>query len=228
MALTFTPRTGVSIVHGPNLDDTVRLLRLLEMSADLDLEIMVAVRGGAADEPALVDRMQGRGSIATVPPGASDAEAHNAIMTGLVNRGCEFAWILRPELLVEPLTLGQLVRHMRKVPDCGVVGARIMQFGVPESLIWSDGAAVSVDGSIKRHSAGLSRSRAPKGKSVDVEAVCRAGALYRVAALEAVGLFVDGDEVEGHDVHWSDRARRAGWRVMVQRRARPTLEGVNG
>jgi GT2 family glycosyltransferase len=228
MALTFTPSTGVSIVHGTSLDDTVRLLRLLELSNDLDLEIVVAVRGGAADEPALVDRLQGRGSIQAVPPGASDAAAHNAVLARIVERGSQYAWVLRPELIIERPTLGQLIRQMKVRPDCAVVGARILQSGGPQPRIWSDGGAVSPDGSFKRHSAGLKLSTAPKAKPTDVDAVCRTGALYRVAALESVGLFGEGDEVDGHDVHWSDRARRAGWRVIVQRRAAPTLEGVHG
>jgi GT2 family glycosyltransferase len=200
MALTFTPRTGVSIVHGSSVDDTVRLLRLLELSHDLDLETVVEIRDGAGDASALANRMDGRASILTVPAGASDAEAHNAILARIMERGSQFAWILAPELVIEPLTLGTLVRHLRKVPDCAVVGANI----------------------------DMTRSLARTTKAADVEAVVRTGALYRVATLESVGLFGDNDVVDGHDAQWSARARQAGWRVMVHRAAAPMLERAHG
>lgn len=228
MALTFTPRAGVSIMHGSSLDDTLRSLRLLELSGDLDLTAVVGIREGDPHRSALVDGMRGRGTILPIVPTASDAEAHNAVLTELVRRDVQYVWTLRPELVIGSWTLGVLTKHMTAVPDCAVVGARIMRFAEPQPLIWSDGGTVSVNGSVKRLSAGLSRRQAPKAKPVDVDAVHRAGSLYRVAALQTVGLFGDDDEVDGHDVGWSDRARQAGWRVMVQRRARPQLEGVNG
>jgi GT2 family glycosyltransferase len=228
MALTFTPRTGVSLLHNSRVEDTLRTLRLLELSSDLDLHVVVGVRDGDADQPALSDGLRGRGTILTVDPDASDAGVHNAIIATFAEQGSQYAWILRPDLTFGQWTLGLLTRHMTRVPDCGVVGARIMQAGEPRKVIWSDGATMSATGSLTRASAGLNRSKATKAKPVDVDAVCRIGALYRVAALESVGPLDDDDLIDNHDVRWSESARRAGWRVMVQRRAHPTLEGLDG
>lgn len=226
MALTFTPRTGVSIMHGSSLAHTLRALRLLELCGDLDLDIVVGVRADDPDRPALAEGIRGRGALLPVDPALSDSTAGNPALAGMVDKGNEYAWIISPELVVERWTLGLLTKHMTLVPDCAVVSPRIMQYAHPKPLIWSDGGAVSPDGAVRRIAAGLSRARAPRNRAADVDAVHRVGSLYRISAVETVGQFVDGDEVDGHDVGWSDRARRDGWRVMVQRQSHAVLEGV--
>lgn len=226
MALTFTPRTGVSLMHGSSVADTLRALRLLELCGDLDLDIVVGVRADDPDRTALADGIRGRGALLPVDPALPAGTAGNLALTGMVNHGREYAWILSPELVVEQWTLGLLTKHMAQVPDCAVVSPRIMRQAHPKPLIWSDGGVVSSDGAVRPISAGLSRTKAPRAKAADIDAVHRVGSLYRTRALETVGLFVDGDEVDGHDVGWSDRARRNGWRVMVQRRSIAVLEGV--
>ena len=227
MALTFTPRTGVAIMHGSSLANTLRALRLLELSADLDLDIVVGVRVGDADEPALAAGLRGRGGLLPVDPTVSDSMACNVALAGMVDKGNQYAWIVSPELLIQKWTLRLLTKHMTFVPDCAVVSPRIMQSAQPRSLIWSDGGAVSPDGAVSRLSVGLRRKRAPRASAVDVDAVHRVGSLYRISAMETVGPFADGDEVDGHDVGWSDRVRSKGWRVMVQRRAQAVLEGAD-
>lgn len=227
MALTFTPRTGVAIMHGSSLANTLRALRLLEMSTDLDLEIVVGVRMGDPDESALTAGLRGRGVLLPVDPAASDSAVWDTALVGMVDQGNQYAWIISPELLIDRRALRHLTKHMTVVPDCAVVSPRIMQSAQPRAPIWSDGGAVSSDGAVTRLSAGLRRKRAARDRAVDVDAVHRVGSLYRISAMETVGLFADGDEVDGHDVGWSDRVRSNGWRVMVQRRAEAVLEGAD-
>lgn len=226
MALTFTPRTGVSLMHGSSLANTLRALRLLELCGDLDLDIVVGVRADDPDRSALSDGIRGRGVLLPVDPALSESTSGNPALAGMVDKGNEYAWIISPELVVERWTLGLLTKHMALVPDCAVVSPRIMQSAHPKPLIWSDGGALSSDGAVRRISAGLRRGRAPRTRVADVDAVHRVGSLYRISAMETVGPFVDGDDVDGHDVGWSDRARRGGWRVMAQRRSQAVLEGV--
>lgn len=227
MALTYTPRTGVAIMHGSSVADTLRALRLLELSADLDLDIVVGIRVGDPDQSALATGLRGRGVLLPIDPTVSDSIAWNAAVAGMVDKGTKYAWIISPELVIEKRTLRLLTKHMTAVPDCAVVGPRIMQSAQPRSPIWSDGGAVSPEGAVSRLSAGLRRQRAPRTRAVDVDAVHRVGSLYRISAMETVGPFADGDDVDGHDVGWSDRVRSNGWRVMVQRRAEAVLEGAD-
>ena len=197
MTLTFTARTGVSLIHESTVEDTLRLVRQLELGDDLDLDIAIGVRDGHPDQSALVDGLRGRGAVLPIDPACSVTEAHNRALARMVDKGNQFAWILSHELLLEPRTLGVLTKHMRVVPDCAVVSPYV------------------------------TRSDAPKRKAVDVDAGHWVGSLYRTAALERIGLFDDGDVVEGHDVGWSGRARGAGWRVMTHRKARLTLASVH-
>lgn len=228
MTLSFTPRTGVALFHGPNPKDTLRLLRRLELGSDLDLEIIIGVPEGHVDVPALADGLRGRGTLRSIDPSLSVPAGANVILADMIGKGIQYAWILGPELRPTPATLSILTRHMARMPDCAAVGPRILQHTDSRPVIWSDGGVVSGDGQVGRISAGVKWSGAPKARAVDVDAVPFPGSLYRVSAVATLGPFGDSDIVDGHDVGWSNRARRAGWRVMVQRRARSRLVGVDG
>ena len=226
---SFVPRTVVSLTHGRDVAATLRSVRALELSTDLDLDIIVLHQGNHGNEhAALVNGLQGRGSVLQVDEAASDADLANAAVARAVDAGSRFVWFLSPSITIETWTLGRLIRYANTVPECAVVGPRIMQPGRPEPIIiWSDGGVVSPSG-VTRHSADRSRHKLAKARPVDMDAVERVGALYRAAAFEAVGPFDDSDEVDGHDVGWCDRARKAGWRTVVQQRARLTLEPSDG
>lgn len=226
---SFVPRTVVSLTHDRDVAATLRSVRALELSTDLDLDIIVLHQGDHGNEhAALVNGLQGRGSVLQVDEAASDADLANAAVARAVDAGSRFVWFLSPSITIETWTLGRLIRYANTVPECAVVGPRIMQPGRPEPIIiWSDGGVVSPSG-VTRHSADRSRHKLAKARPVDMDAVERVGALYRAAAFEAVGPFVVSDEVDGHDVGWCDRARKAGWRTVVQQRARLTLEPSDG
>jgi len=224
--LSFVPRTVVSLTHSRDVAATLRSVRALELSTDLDLDIIVLHQGDHGNEhAALVNGLQGRGSVQQVDAGATDADLANVAVARAVDVGSRFVWFLSPSITIETWTLGRLIRYAKTVPECAVVGPRIMQPGQPEPIIiWSDGGVVSPSGNVTRQSAGRSRHKLAKARPVDMDAVERVGALYRTVALEAVGPFDFSDDVDGHDVGWCDRARKAGWRTVVQQRARLTLE----
>lgn len=224
MSLTYTPRTGVSLLHEDDLDQTMRCVRMLELGSDLDLDLVVVTRAeGAADREALVAGLRDRGRVVPASTASAD-EAHNVALAGFVDQGSSYAWVLRPNLAIAEWLLGFLVRHLEKTPDCAVVGNRVTLGDGTDAPIWSDGGSVTSAGEVVRLSAGLRRGRAPKREPAEVDAVYRPGSLYRVSTLETVGLFAAGDTVDGHDVGWCARARAAGWHTDVHRRARIGLE----
>lgn len=205
MTLGFTPRTGVTVIHGSNPDDTLRLLSCLEMGDDLDLEIVIGVHEGHPDVPALADGMHGRGTLRSIDPTLSVPAGADLIIADMVGKGTQYAWILSPSVRPAPTALKFLTKHLAQVPDCAVVGSRM-----------------------GRLSTGVNKSQAPKARPVDVESVPFIGSLYRVSAVATLGRFGDADIVDEHDVGWSNRARRAGWRVMMHRRAELELGGLDG
>lgn len=227
MTSGFLPRTGVTILHGDDPESTVRLLRRLELSTDLDLEIVIGVPEGHVDVPALADGLRGRGTLASTDPTQAVPVCVNTILANFVDKGVQYAWILSPELLPASPALAILARQMIQMPDCAVVGPRVFQDVAGRPVIWSDGGVVSAEGPVRRLSAGVSKEQAPRAGAVDVEAVPFPGSLYRLSAIAAVGALGGADIVDAHDVGWSDRARQAGWRVMAQRRAQAWLAGAD-
>jgi hypothetical protein len=226
--LSYVPRTVVSLTRGGDVAATLRGVHALELSPDLDLDIVVLHQGDNGNEHAvLVDGLQGRGSVVQVKEAATDADLANVAVARAVDVGSRFVWFLSPSITIETWTLGRLIKYANAAPECAVVAPRIMQPG-PADVIWSDGGVLTPSGNVTRQSAGRSRHKLGKARAVDMDAVERVGALYRTVALEAVGMFAVSDEVDGYDVGWCDRARKAGWRTVVQQRARLTLEPSDG
>ena len=164
---SFVPRTLVNINHEGDLAVTLRLVRSLELSNSLDLEILVTVRGvDAADRRVLTEGLRGRASLLELPNSASDADASNAAI-----RACgrpRQSFCLAPScarMSIEPWTLGHLTKRLNALPECAVV-------------------------------APLGRGRGRK-RSVDVDALPYAGSLFRVAAWEAAGPFRESDQHGG-------------------------------
>jgi hypothetical protein len=221
--LSFVPRTVVALAHGGDVAATLLSVRDLELCADLDLDVVVVATRGGQDHAALSDGLQGRGEVLTVTADATDAQRANQVVSRATENGSQFVWFLSPSITIETWTLGRLLRYATSAPECAVVAPRLMQPSPPDSVVWSDGGTLLPAGAIERRSAGRRRRTLPKPRPVDVDAVERLGALYRTTSLGAIGPFDEADEVDGHDVGWCLRARNAGWRTVVQQRARLTV-----
>jgi hypothetical protein len=155
----------------------------------------------------LADGLGGRGTLRSIDPALSVSAGANLTIAELVDKGILFAWILGSGLRPQPAALSILTRHMASVPDCAVVCPRFRR--------------VVDSGPAAKRSARQSRTG-------DVEAVPFFGSLYRALAIGAVGPFGDADIVDGYDRGWSDRARLAGWRVMMNGRAQLRVGEVDG
>ena len=200
--------------------DTLACLDSLERSHDLDLDIVVVDNGVEDEAHARLRAAVGRRAT-TIASGANlgYAAGNNLGIRRVLERGCDLVWILNPDTLVEPTTLARLRAHLQEVPDCGVVGPRIL-YAEGRPRIWFDGGLVDKTDAATRH---LHFGRSPRSTpptTLDVDYVTGASMLCRRELIEDIGDIPDHYFLYLEEVDWCLRAQRAGWRTMTDQRAR--------
>lgn len=215
-------RTGVVVLNYKNADDTLACLDSLERSDDLDLDIVVVDNGPDGPEFAqLRDRVGRRGEAIASGGNLGYAAGNNIGIARVLERGCELVWVLNPDTLVEPSTLPMLREHLAAVPDCGIVGPRIVLSGRPPR-IWFDGGLIDREiGAVRHLNAGKVADRVPP-EVLDVDYVTGACMLVRRSMIEDIGPIPEKYFLYYEETDWCVRAQRAGWRIMVDQHAQMT------
>jgi GT2 family glycosyltransferase len=166
-------RTGVVLVNHDSADDTVGCVASLEASRDLDLDIVVVDN---SDSPASADALRtllgDRAEVISSGGNLGYAGGSNVGIARCLERGNQFVWLLNPDTRVERDTLPRLLEVLDDVPDCGVVGPRIVHPGEP-ALIWFDGGIVdeAKHGETRHVHQNVPLDDAPPARRIDVDYV---------------------------------------------------------
>jgi GT2 family glycosyltransferase len=214
-------RTGVVVLNYGEPDDTFGCLDALEMSKDLDLDIVVVDNG---PEGLAHDRLRaGVGRRAEVLASGHNlgfGAGTNLGISRLLEREVEHVWLLNPDCHVEPATLRRLLRVLDARPHCGVVGGRLVLPGEP-ARVWYDGGRVDPsNGATGHRHHGRLEAELPPDAPHPTRYVTGACFLARTRAFEEVGLLPERYFMYYEETEWCLRARAAGWGSVVQPRAR--------
>lgn len=220
-----TARTGVVLVNHDSAEDTVGCISSLEASHDLDLDLVVVDNSDSSDSLAALRELVGDRAIVLSSGGnLGYAGGANVGIRRCLERGNELVWLLNPDTRVEPETLPQLTGLLAEVPDCGVVGPRIVHPAPPggAETVWFDGGIVdeSKAGETRHLHQGQAISRVAPPSARDVDYVTGASLLTRRVVLETVGPLPESYFLYFEETHWCRDVLRAGWRVMVDQQAR--------
>jgi GT2 family glycosyltransferase len=220
-----TARTGVVLVNHDSAEDTVGCIASLEASYDLDMDVVVIDNSDSDDSlDALRDLVGDRAVVLSSGGNLGYAGGSNVGIRRCLERGNEFVWLLNPDTRVEPETLPRLKALLTEVPDCGVVGPRIVHPAPPggAETVWFDGGIVdeSKAGETRHLHQGRGVAQVAPPTVRDVDYVTGASLLTRRTVLQTVGLLPDSYFLYFEETHWCRDVRRAGWRVMVDQQAR--------
>lgn len=220
-----TARTGVVLVNHDSAEDTVGCIASLEASYDLDMDVVVVDNSDSPDSLATLQDLVGdRAEVLSSGGNLGYAGGSNVGIRRCLERGSEFVWLLNPDTRVEPETLPRLKDLLVEVPDCGVVGPRIVHPAPPggSETVWFDGGIVdeSKAGETRHLHQGRVVSQVAPPSTRDVDYVTGASLLTRRVVLETVGLLPESYFLYFEETHWCRDVRRAGWRVMVDQQAR--------
>lgn len=140
-----------------------------------------------------------------------------------IDRGHDYIWLLNPDTRVEPGTLPTLLEVFADLPDCGVVGPRILLPGTP-GTIWFDGGQVDLrkHGETSHLHQGVPVFAAPPAQRLDVDYITGASLLVRREVIETVGPMPEDYFLYFEETDWCHRIRTAGWRVVVEQHATMT------
>ncbi|MEJ7832846.1 MAG: glycosyltransferase family 2 protein [Nocardioides sp.] len=214
--------TGVVVLNYRSASDTLACLASLERSNDLDLDIVVV--DNAPDDDAhekLRSAVGRRAETFATGDNLGYAAGNNLGIARVLDRGCDLVWVLNPDTVVEPATLGVLRSHLANVPACGVVGPRLVLPGLPPRIAFDGGVVDRTRHGATAHlSIGIQETQAPEPQARDVDYVTGASLLVRREVLHQVGPIPEHYFLYYEEADWCLRARRAGWRVMVEQRAR--------
>lgn len=220
-----TARTGVVLVNHDSAEDTVGCIASLEASHDLDMDVIVVDNSDSAESLATLSAVVGdRAVVLSSGANLGYAGGSNVGIRRCLERGNEFVWLLNPDTRIEPETLPRLLTLLADVPDCGVAGPRLVHPaapGVPET-VWFDGGIVDETkaGETRHLHQGREVAKLAAPIARDVDYVTGASLLTRRTVLETVGLLPEDYFLYFEETHWCRDVRRAGWRVMVEQRAR--------
>lgn len=220
-----TARTGVVLVNHDSAEDTVGCIASLEASHDLDMDVVVVDNSDSAQSLATLRALVADRAVVLSSGGnLGYAGGSNVGIRHCMERGNEFVWLLNPDTRIEPETLPRLLDLLAEVPDCGVVGPRIVHPaapGTPET-VWFDGGVVDEGkaGETRHMHQGREVTQLSSPVARDVDYVTGASLLTRRTVLDTVGLLPEDYFLYFEETHWCRDVRRAGWRVMVEQRAR--------
>ncbi|MFT4287272.1 glycosyltransferase family 2 protein [Nocardioides sp.] len=211
--------TGVVIVSYGHPDDTLRCLAALERSEDLDL-LPVVIHNGPEDDDYDRLRRAGDGRVEVIASGDNlgYAGGSNLGVRRLLKHDLDQIWLLNPDAIVAPDTLGRLRTVLAEEPRTGIVGPRIL-FPGPEQEIWFDGGFVNREFGRTRHRHYRQPAAAHPPKRVSADYVTGAALLARRQVFEQLGPLPEGYFLYYEETEWCLRAAAAGWAVRVEQNA---------
>jgi GT2 family glycosyltransferase len=147
------------------------------------------------------------------------AGGNNAGIRYALEKGAEQIMLLNNDTTVDPEFLGAMTRTLRSSPDAGIVAPKILYSADPGRL-WYAGGEISFWTGTMRHR-GIHE---PDAERFDIP--CETGyasgccLLAKRSTVERIGLLDESYFMYSEDADWCMRARRAGFRIMYEPRAR--------
>lgn len=217
-----TARVFTVLLNYRHVDDTLGCLEALRAGDDWNLFPVVVDNGSGPSAVARLREQIGARPLLTAGDNLGYAGGNNLGIRYALDRGCEFVWILNPDARPEPVALPRLLATMRANPDAGVVGARLLNGGSDPVTIATDGGIIdwSQGGATDHVNVGERDAGSPAGPAHPVDYVPGACMLVRRAVFEDVGLLPERWFLYFEETDFNLRVRRAGWRTLVDPRAR--------
>jgi GT2 family glycosyltransferase len=178
----------------------------------------------------VVDNASGPGEVAWLrSAGATVVESggnlgyaggNNVGIRLALGAGAEAVWVVNPDVYAERTSLRRLVRVLRRHPEVGIVGPRLLEADSAVPRIQSDGGRIVWEAGGRSELIG--RGTAPgRGEGMQlVDFVPGAAMLVRRRVFEDVGLLPEEFFLYFEETDFCVRAAAAGWKVAVETRAR--------
>ena len=211
--------TYVIVLNWNGLADTRACLDSLEHAID-DTAVMLVVDNGSSDgSPEVLRREFPRARVLETGANLRFAGGNNAGIRAALAGGASRVMLLNNDTTVDPGFLRALSECLRTWPGAGIVAPKILYHASPDR-IWYAGGEISPWTGTMRHRGIRERDdgRFDAPRETDYASGCCFLASREV--LERVGMLDESYFMYSEDADFCMRARRAGYRVVYEPRAR--------
>lgn len=136
-----------------------------------------------------------------------------------LDAGAEAVWIVNPDAYAARGSLRRLVRALRRHPDVGIVGPRILEADSATPKIQSDGGRIVWEAGGRSELLGRGQAPGPGGETKYVDFVPGSAMLVRRKVFEDVGFLPEEFFLYFEETEFCVRAAKAGWKAAIETRA---------
>jgi GT2 family glycosyltransferase len=203
----------VILVNWNGWRDTVRCIESCENLTYPNFEIVVVDNGSTDDS---VDRIRKHSpSLDLIETGSNlgFAGGNNVGIHIAMNMDASYIWLLNNDTIVDPAALNALVNVLHADSSVGLAASKIYYQDKPNTL-WYAGGYLSPTSGWSRHRGVDEIDEGQYDELTAVEFATGCSVLARASAAASIGPMDERYFLYWEDVDWSERARRAGWRVV--------------
>jgi len=183
------------------------------LASDLQMKVCVVDNGSTDGTPELVARSFPDVELIQTGENLGYAGGNNVGIAELLRRGIEYVFVLNPDAVVEPATVGRLLARADADHDLAAVSPVITYRD--SDRIWYGGSEIDWRTGETKHSwEGRELGSVPVAEFT--QRFCGCAALLRSSALERVGLFDERFFLYFEDTELSVRLQKAGFKIGVE------------
>ncbi len=157
--------------------------------------------------------------ILPLPDNRRFAGGTNAGMQYALDRGANLLLLLNNDTTVDPGYLDPMVERILADSTVGIVAPKIL-YHRPPDLLWYAGGEISFRTGRMKHRGIREQDRGQHDTAGDTDYATGCCLLARSELVKAIGLLDESYYMYTEDADWCMRARRAGYRVMYEPRAK--------
>ena len=207
-------RVATVVLNYLHADDTIRCIASVQKSQYVNCSIVVVDNGSGSDVMReLQERLDPVVPVIDAGENLGYAAGNNLGIRKVLAEGADLVWLLNPDTVVEPDTLGRMAAVMRRYPQVGIVGTRILNgASEPPSILFNGGIIDWVNGGAVSHAdIGLRHADVPSDGVTPVDYVTGASMLVRRHVFDQIGLIPEDYFLYFEETDFCTKARSAGW-----------------
>jgi GT2 family glycosyltransferase/glycosyltransferase involved in cell wall biosynthesis len=205
-------RCGAIVLHYRDLEDTLRCAAsVLQQQADLAL--VLVCNSELVDDAQELATAFPQATVVQMEDNVGYAAGNNVGLALVQEAGCEYFWILNPDVVVPAGYHAALLERVAAHPQHSFYGS-IATYGTDPPRIWFGGGDVDEGGFTTHRHAGASLAEVPT-MPYECDYLTGANIFGKTAVLQRVGYIPEDYFLYFEETDWFMRARRAGERPLV-------------
>jgi hypothetical protein len=211
---------AVVVLNWNGRSDTLECLNSLYRSTYGNIDVIVVDNGSTDCSVSAVRQSFPHIKIVENNNNLGYAEGNNVGIRHAVERGADYVLVLNNDAVIDPLAIQKLVLSAEMRSDAGVFSPKIYWYSRPK-VVWFAGAKWSASKAGFDHlGSGQSDDGQGSAMAYDIDSASGCALFFRAKLVFEVGLFDPRFFLTWEETDWCYRARRCGYRVMLEPGAR--------